>query len=56
MLNYAVQANPRGLVLFSSTNPSTIHENVRSVSESSYSAGQLRRFAELVDEMPRAEK
>ncbi len=50
MLNYAVEANPNGLVLFSSTDPVRTTKNAKSVLEPSVSLAQLTLFAKLVEE------
>jgi aryl-alcohol dehydrogenase-like predicted oxidoreductase len=50
MLNYAVEANPNGLVLFSSTDSARTTKNAKSVLEPTVSLEQVRRFAELVEE------
>jgi D-threo-aldose 1-dehydrogenase len=54
MLNYAVQANRSGLVLFSSRNASRVERNVRAVLESDLSPAQVELFSQLVqrDLMP----
>jgi len=48
LLNYAVEANPRGLILFSSTNAETVCRNVRAVLEPEYSHTQVAAFSQLV--------
>jgi diketogulonate reductase-like aldo/keto reductase len=48
LLNYAVEANPRGLVLFSSVKPGTIARNAEAVLESEFSAEQVALFAQLL--------
>lgn len=54
MLNYAADANPRGLVLFSSRDPVRVSKNVKAVLESDFSAAQIAMFGELVkQESPR---
>jgi D-threo-aldose 1-dehydrogenase len=50
MLNYAVQANPNGLVLFSSRTPERVRKNARDVLESELSAAQINLFSELVQQ------
>ncbi|HXP80421.1 MAG TPA: aldo/keto reductase [Verrucomicrobiae bacterium] len=56
MLNYSVQADPNGLVLFSSKNASRVHRNVRAVLEPDLSPAQVELFGQLVerDMMPTA--
>jgi D-threo-aldose 1-dehydrogenase len=49
MLNYAVQANPNGFVLFSSRDAMRVRKNVGSVLEPAVSAAQIERFAQLVE-------
>jgi D-threo-aldose 1-dehydrogenase len=48
MLNYAIDANPNGLVLFSSRDPARVKKNVRAVLEPSLSPSQTATFASLV--------
>jgi aryl-alcohol dehydrogenase-like predicted oxidoreductase len=48
MLNYAVRANPPGVVLFSSQNERNILLNTASVSDSVFSGDQIERFLDLV--------
>jgi aryl-alcohol dehydrogenase-like predicted oxidoreductase len=48
MLNYAVHANPNGLVLFSSRDATRIRKNVGAVLEPEISSVQVERFAQLV--------
>lgn len=50
MLNYAVEANANGPVLFSSRNPERVRKNVEWVAKSSVSAEQVRLFARLVQQ------
>ncbi|MGH9864209.1 MAG: aldo/keto reductase [Candidatus Acidiferrales bacterium] len=50
MLNYAVEANPNGLVLFSSKNSERVTKNVEAVLESSLSIKQVALFAQLVEQ------
>ena len=50
MLNYAVQANTGGLVLFSSRSKSRILSNVCAVETAPFSPEQLRLFAGIVQE------
>jgi D-threo-aldose 1-dehydrogenase len=50
MLNYAVAANPNGLILISSKNPSRIIKNVRAALDPCMSDSQIVRFADLVAE------
>jgi D-threo-aldose 1-dehydrogenase len=54
LLNYAVAANPGGLVLFSSMKPETVAQNAKAVFAPEFSAAQVALFAELVrrDVMP----
>ena len=56
MLNYAVQVNPDGLVLFSSKDASRVNRNVRAVLKSELSPAQVELFGQLVerDLMPAA--
>ena len=49
MLNYSVQADPNGLVLFSSKNASRVHRNVRAVLEPDVSPEQVELFGQLVE-------
>jgi aryl-alcohol dehydrogenase-like predicted oxidoreductase len=48
MLNYAADANPKGLVLFSSRDPKRVSRNVKAVLHSGFSAAQVAVFGELV--------
>jgi D-threo-aldose 1-dehydrogenase len=48
MLSYAVQANRKGAVLFSSRNPDTVRRNVEAVRSNRYSPALIDRFADLV--------
>lgn len=50
MLNYAADANPRGLVLFSSRDPARVSRNVKAVLESDFSPAQIIMFGELVNQ------
>jgi len=50
MLNYAADANPKGLVLFSSRDPMRVSRNVKAVLESDFSAAQIAMFGELVNQ------
>jgi aryl-alcohol dehydrogenase-like predicted oxidoreductase len=50
MLNYAADANPRGLVLFSSRDPVRVSRNVKAVLESDFSPAQIAMFGELVNQ------
>jgi D-threo-aldose 1-dehydrogenase len=54
MLNYSVQVNPNGLVLFSSRDASRVSRNVRAVLEPDISPAQVELFGQLVqrDLMP----
>lgn len=47
LLNYAVVANPGGLVLFSSMKPETVAKNAKAVFAPEFSAAQVTMFAEL---------
>jgi D-threo-aldose 1-dehydrogenase len=49
MLNYAVQENQNGLVLFSSRNASRVNKNVRAVLEPDISPAQVELFGQLVE-------
>jgi D-threo-aldose 1-dehydrogenase len=49
LLNYAVEANPHGLVIFSSMKPTRVTKNVKAVLESSFSAEQVALFGQLVE-------
>jgi len=50
MLNYAADANPKGLVLFSSRDPMRVSRNVKAVLESGFSPAQIAMFGELVNQ------
>jgi len=50
MLNYAADANPKGLVLFSSRDPVRVSRNVKAVLESDFSPAQIAIFGELVNQ------
>jgi D-threo-aldose 1-dehydrogenase len=50
MLNYAADANPKGLVLFSSRDPVRVSRNVKAVLESNFSPAQIAMFGELVNQ------
>jgi len=50
MLNYAADANPKGLVLFSSRDPLRVSRNVKAVLESDFSPAQIAMFGELVNQ------
>src|SRR3981189_935167 len=50
MLNYAADANPKGLVLFSSRDPVRVSRNVKAVLESDFSPAQIAMFGELVNQ------
>src|SRR5229473_648543 len=52
MLNYAADANPKGLVLFSSRDPVRVSRNVKAVLESDFSPAQIAMFGELVNQEP----
>jgi aryl-alcohol dehydrogenase-like predicted oxidoreductase len=49
MLNYSVQVNPNGLVLFSSRDASRVSRNVRAVLEPEISPAQVAMFGQLVE-------
>ncbi len=49
MLNYSVQVNPNGLVLFSSRDASRVTGNVRAVLEPEISPAQVALFGQLVE-------
>ena len=49
MLNYAVQVNQNGLVLFSSKDASRVNRNVRAVLEPDISPAQVELFGQLVE-------
>ena len=49
MLNYSVQADPNGLVLFSSNDASRVNGNVRAVLEPDLSPAQVELFGQLVE-------
>lgn len=50
MLNFAVEANPNGLVLFSSKNADRITKNIRAVLEPSLASEQVALFGRLVEQ------
>ncbi len=50
MLNHAVEANPNGLVLFSSKNAERITKNIRAVLEPSLASEQVVLFGHLVEQ------
>jgi aryl-alcohol dehydrogenase-like predicted oxidoreductase len=50
MLNYAADANPKGLVLFSSRDPMRVSRNVKAALEPDFSPAQIAMFGELVNE------
>jgi D-threo-aldose 1-dehydrogenase len=50
LLNYAVDANRGGLVLFSSRDPARVRQNVKAVFVADYSPAQIALFGELVKE------
>jgi D-threo-aldose 1-dehydrogenase len=50
MLNYAADANPTGLVLFSSRDPARVRRNVKAVLEPDFSPEQIAMFGELVNQ------
>ena len=47
-LNYPVEANPGGLVLFSARSAERIRQNAKAVLEPHVTREQVKRFAELV--------
>lgn len=47
MLAQAVQANPGGIVLFSSTRPEAIRANIRAVIDGRFADDQVRKFGDL---------
>jgi aryl-alcohol dehydrogenase-like predicted oxidoreductase len=49
MLNFAIQANPNGLVLFSSRDAQRVEHDIRGVLESDISAAQVSLFGQLVE-------
>jgi D-threo-aldose 1-dehydrogenase len=49
LLNYAVDANPTGMVLFSARNADRIRDNAKSVLERCVTSSQVRSFAQLVE-------
>jgi D-threo-aldose 1-dehydrogenase len=49
MLNYSVQADPNGLVLFSSKDASRVSRNVKAVLEPELSPAQVELFGQLVE-------
>ena len=51
MLNYAVFANSKGLVLFSSTSVSRTEKNVRSIFQNGFSDEQLAVFGKLTEQI-----
>ena len=51
LLNYAVQANPGGLVLFSSMRPETVARNAKAVFDPEVTQDQIRLFAQLVQQV-----
>jgi D-threo-aldose 1-dehydrogenase len=50
MLKYAADANPGGLVLFSSRDPARVRGNVKAVLEPDFSPAQIALFGELVSQ------
>jgi D-threo-aldose 1-dehydrogenase len=50
MLNYAANANPSRLVLFSSRDPARVRRNVKAVLEPDFSPAQIALFGELVNQ------
>ena len=53
MLKYAADANPGGLVLFSSRDPTRVRRNVKAVLEPDFSPAQIAMFGELVNQESR---
>jgi hypothetical protein len=51
MLNYAADADPEGLVLFSSRDPTRVRRNVKAVLEPDFSPEQIAMFGELVNQV-----
>ena len=51
LLNYAVRANPGGLVLFSSMKPETVARNAKAVFDPEVTQDQIRLFAQLVQQV-----
>lgn len=49
LLNYAVEANPGGLVLFSARNAERIREDARAVLEPKVTPAQVKLFAQVVE-------
>ena len=49
LLNYAVEANPGGLLLFSARNSDRIRDNAKSVLEPHVTSSQVKLFAQLVE-------
>jgi aryl-alcohol dehydrogenase-like predicted oxidoreductase len=49
LLNYAVDANPTGMLLFSARNTNRIRDNAKSVLERSVTPTQVKLFAQLVE-------
>ncbi len=49
MLNYAVQVNPNGLVLFSSRDSSRVKRNIKAVLQPDISPAQVESFGRLVE-------
>jgi aryl-alcohol dehydrogenase-like predicted oxidoreductase len=47
LLAHAVRANPGGIVLFSSTRPESLRQNIRAVAENRFSPDQIDRFEQL---------
>jgi aryl-alcohol dehydrogenase-like predicted oxidoreductase len=54
ILHYALQSNPDGVVLFSSTNPAHVEANVREARAERFDGAQLAEFVRFVDEILRA--
>jgi aryl-alcohol dehydrogenase-like predicted oxidoreductase len=49
LLNYAVDANPNGLLLFSARNADRIRDNAKSVLKPHVTTSQVKLFAQLVE-------
>lgn len=50
MLNYAVRANPGGLVLFSARSADRVRANAKSIFEAQVTSSQVKLFAQLVEQ------
>lgn len=49
LLNYAAEANPGGLILFSARTAERVRQNARAVLEPQVSPAQVKKFAQLVE-------